>query len=215
VRRPRPEPKPKSARPSPRPGGGNPSSGTGPTRPAGTKAGTDATGCSREDPALYDEKTLKWAAGKRKEPKSRQWHRVVRQAETVVERWFVSRPGGGHPRRSWRHCSTSSSSRRARTLTRRGRPPCGRGAGDPRVPALTTKVAERRPAGGAGGRTHARADRAFTKRCRDEVASAHVVRQIDGWEAKRPKLYASRLTPTWANRSFPLKRGGPCGPPRA
>lgn len=140
-----------------------------------------------EDPALYDEKTPRWAARQRKEAKLiAERDRVVAQAETVVQRWspvsklvseretnpaalfeLVGLLTGEDPERAW-----------ADALRARGHV-------DPRVPALTKAVTEREERlTKLEAERAARADAAFHETLRDEVASNHQVRKLDGWEAR-------------------------------
>lgn len=151
-----------------------------------------------EDPALYDDKTPKWAARQRKESKLvAERDRVVRQAETVVERWspvsrlvteretnpaalfeLVGLLTGQDPDTAW-------------TAALRAR-----GSVDPRVPVLTTALADRDARlATADAERAARADAAFYETLRDEVDTKDVVRQIDGWEEKVATVLRESVDP--------------------
>lgn len=140
-----------------------------------------------EDPAGFDEKTPKWAARQRKEAKVvAERDRVMRQAETVVERWSpVSRL------MTERETNPAALFELVGLLT--GQDPDAawtaalraRGSVDPRVPVLTAAVADRdERLAKADAERAARVDAAFYETLRDEVDAKSVVRQIDGWEAK-------------------------------
>lgn len=162
-----------------------------------------------EDPALYDERTPKWAARQRKEAKlTAERDRVVRQAETVVERWspvsklvseretnpaalfeLVEMLTGQDPDQAW-------------TAALRAR-----GTVDPRVPALTKAVTERdtRLAELEAERA-ARADAAFYETLRDEVDAKDVVRRIDGWEAKVATVLRESVDPDLGEPKLSVKQ---------
>jgi hypothetical protein len=140
-----------------------------------------------EDPALFDEKTPKWASRKRHEEKTRrEMAEVTTKAERIVQRFapvdgFLGRIEAGdysalpelveHLGQDWD--SAAMKAFRAR-----------RGA-DPRVPALEARAAKAE-AEAAEGRTarQAQADKLFYETIRDEVDEANLVRKIDGWEAR-------------------------------
>lgn len=151
-----------------------------------------------EDPALYDEKTPKWAATKRKEAKLvADRDRVVRQAETVVQRWSpVSRLVEAIPTEPASLFElvtllTGQDPDQAWTAALRAR-----GSVDPRVPVLTRTVAEKEAQLTELQRERsARADAAFYETLRDEVDSKHVVRQIDEWESKVATTLRDSLDP--------------------
>jgi len=162
-----------------------------------------------EDPALYDEKTPKWAARQRKEAKlTAERDRVVKQAETVVERWspvsrlvearetnpaalfeLVELLTGQDPDQAW------SAALRAR------------GAVDPRVPALAKAVTDRdaRLAELEAERTR-RLDAAFYETLRDEVDSKDVVRKIEGWEEKVATVLRESVDPDLGEPKLSVKQ---------
>jgi hypothetical protein len=140
-----------------------------------------------EDPALFDEKTPKWASRKRHEDKLKKENaEVLAKAERIVSRFapvdgFLGRLQSGdfsalpelveHLGQDWD--SAAMKAFRAR-----------RGA-DPRVPALEARAAKAE-AEAAEGRTarQAQADKLFFETIRDEVDESNLVRKIDGWEAR-------------------------------
>lgn len=162
-----------------------------------------------EDPALYDEKTPRWAARQRKEAKlTAERDRVVKQAETVVQRWspvsrlveqldtnpaallqLVELVTGQDPDAAW-------------TAALRAR-----GSVDPRVPALTTRLAEKdtRLAELEAERA-ARADAAFYETLRDEVPAKDTVRQIDDWEAKVATVLRESVDPDLGEPKLSVKQ---------
>ncbi len=151
-----------------------------------------------EDPAGFDEKTPKWAARQRKEAKLiADRDRVMRQAETVVERWSpVSRlveQAQSNPAALLELVGllTGQDPDQAWTAAVRAR-----GSVDPRVPVLTTQLAQKdtRLAEYEAERA-ARADAAFYETLRDEVDPKSVVRKIEGWEAKVAQVLRDSIDP--------------------
>lgn len=152
-----------------------------------------------EDPALYDERTPKWAARQRKEHKLKsERDSVVQKAEAVVGRWapvlnLVERIDAGE---------VQLVPELLRTLTNRD--PDGlwmaavraRASTDPRIPALT-ETTQRQAARVAELEAErvARVDAAFYETLRDEVATDSVVRKIDGWEAKVAEVLRESVDP--------------------
>jgi len=163
-----------------------------------------------EDPAGFDEKTPKWAARQRKEAKVvAERDRVLRQAETVVERWspvsrLVEATRSGRPEALLELVAllTDQDPDQAWTAAVRAR-----GSVDPRVPALTTQLAAKdtRLAELEAERA-ARADAAFHETLRDEVDVKDVVRQIDGWEAKVADTLRDSIDPDLGEPKLSVKQ---------
>lgn len=162
-----------------------------------------------EDPAGFDEKTPKWAARQRKEAKVvAERDRVMRQAETVVERWSpVSRLV------TERETNPAALFELVGLLT--GKDPDAvwtealrtRGSVDPRVPALTAAVADRdEQLSKADAERSARADAAFYETLRDEVDAKAVVRQIDGWEEKVATVLRESVDPDLGEPKLSVKQ---------
>lgn len=162
-----------------------------------------------EDPAGFDEKTPRWAARQRKEAKiTADRDRVMAQAETVVQRWSpVSRlveSAQTNPAALFELVGllTGQDPDQAWTAALRAR-----GSVDPRVPALTTRLAEKdtRLAELEAERT-ARVDAAFYETLRDEVDVKSVVRQIEGWEAKVATTLRESIDPDLGEPKLSVKQ---------
>lgn len=163
-----------------------------------------------EDPALYDEKTPKWAARKRKEHAlEERAARITAKAEAVVQRWapiadLTARIDAGevHLVPELLQLLTNKdpdglwlSAVRARSST------------DPRVPQLTaTAEAQAKRLAELEAERAARADQAFYETLRDEVARDSVVRKIDGWEAKVATVLRDSVDPDLGEPKLSIKQ---------
>lgn len=153
-----------------------------------------------EDPALYSEKTVKWAARKRKEEKLRaERDQTVAKAERVVERWA---PVANATEAITTRGEYAQVFDLVEALT--GEPADqvwakalrARGPADPRVPALAKRAEEAEArAAAAESERRKRADAAFFETLRDELDADHQVRQIDGWEAKVAEVLRDSVDP--------------------
>jgi hypothetical protein len=162
-----------------------------------------------EDPAGYDEKTPKWAARQRKEAKLvAERDRVMRQAETVVERWspvsrlvsaldtepaslfeLVGLLTGQDPDQAW-------------TAALRAR-----GSVDPRVPALRETLTQKDARlAELEAERQARVDAAFYETLKDEVDVRHQVRQIDSWEQKVAETLRESIDPDTGDPKLSTKQ---------
>jgi hypothetical protein len=162
-----------------------------------------------EDPALYDDKTRKWAAGRRKEAKLQaERDTTFRKAEAVVSRWApvadLAQAIPTDPTKVFELLSMLTGEDPDALWLKAVR---ARGTTDPRVPALTSEVAKRdaRLAELEAERTKA-ADKAFHETLRDEVAASHLVRKIDGWEAKVAEVLRESIDPDLGEPKLSVKQ---------
>lgn len=141
-----------------------------------------------EDPALYSEKSTKWAASRRKEQKLKnERDTVAKQAEAIVQRTApVYELAGAVQQGDFlkgpelvQYLTGMDYDTFVMKVAR------ARHGSDPQVEVLKRRVAELEPV--VAERTAAKqtaAERAFMETLRDEVAVGHQVRALDGWEAK-------------------------------
>lgn len=153
-----------------------------------------------EDPALYDEKTTKWAARNRREAKLKaERDATTAKAARVVERWapvadeVEAITQRGEYARVFELVEALTGEPAAQVWTKALQ---ARGPADPRVPVLAKRAqdAEARAAAAEAERAK-RADEAFYETLRDEVDASSLVRQIDGWEAKVAEVLRESLDP--------------------
>lgn len=141
-----------------------------------------------EDPALYSEKSTKWAAARRKEQKLKaERDRVAAQAETVVKRWApVSEAAAavqnGEFTRFVELAEALTGMDYDALVLKVAR---ARHGSDPQVEVLKRKVAELEPVAKERATERASAaERALHETLRDEVPADHAARQFEGWEAR-------------------------------
>lgn len=141
-----------------------------------------------EDPALYSEKSTKWAAARRKEQKLKaERDRVASQAEAIVKRTqpvfdLASQVQAGDftklPELVEFLCHVDYDAAVLKTAR-------ARHGSDPQVEVLKRRVAELEPVVAETTKAKATAaERALQETLRDEVAAEHAVRQFEGWEAR-------------------------------
>lgn len=162
-----------------------------------------------EDPALYDEKTTKWAARNRREAKIKaERDSTAAKAEAVVQRWSpVSNlvlAAETDPSQLFPliELLTGKSADQAWTDAIRAR-----GTHDPRVPALQKRLADQDAALTEAQKARAEAaDRAFFETLRDEVPAGDVVRQIDGWERRVADVLRESVDPDLGEPKLSIKQ---------
>ena len=145
----------------------------------------DAVG---EDPALYSEKSTKWAAARRKERKLKdERDRVAAQAEGIVKRWAPVSEAA----QAVQNGEFVKFVELAEALTGMDydalvlKVARARHGSDPQVEVLKKRLAEVEPVVQERAQAKASAaERAFLETLRDDVASTHKVREFEGWEAK-------------------------------
>jgi hypothetical protein len=141
-----------------------------------------------EDPALYAEKSTKWAAARRKEKKLKDERDSVGQkAEAIVKRWApvadaAQAVQGGEFVRFVELAEALTGMDYDALVMKVAR---ARHGSDPQVAVLKKRLAEVEPvvAEQAAAKTTA-AERAFYETLRDEVPAKHALRGLEGWEAK-------------------------------
>lgn len=141
-----------------------------------------------EDPALYSEKSTKWAAARRKEQKLKaERDRVAQQAEAIVKRTQPVFDLAGQVQQGdfakvpelIEYLTGVDYDALVLKVAR------ARHGSDPQVEVLKRRVAELEPV--VAERESAKAtaaERALLETLRDEVAAEHAVRQFEGWEAR-------------------------------
>lgn len=141
-----------------------------------------------EDPALYSEKSTKWAAARRKEQKLKaERDSVTKKAEAIVQRTqpvyeLAEAVQQGEFAKFVELAQYLTGMDYDQLVMKVAR---ARHGSDPQVEVLKRRVAELEPV--VAERTAAKqtaAERAFMETLRDEVAVGHQVRALDGWEAK-------------------------------
>jgi hypothetical protein len=141
-----------------------------------------------EDPALYAEKSTKWAAARRKEKKLKDERDSVGQkAEAIVKRWApvadaAQAVQGGEFVRFVELAEALTGMDYDALVMKVAR---ARHGSDPQVAVLKKRLAEVEPvvAEQVAAKTTA-AERAFYETLRDEVPAKHALRGLEGWEAK-------------------------------
>jgi hypothetical protein len=141
-----------------------------------------------EDPALYSEKSTKWAAARRKETKLKaERDSVTAKAEGIVKRWApvaedAAAVQQGQFVRFVALAEALTGMDYDQLVMKVAR---ARHGSDPQVEVLRKRVAELEPVAAerAAAQTTA-SERAFLETIRDEVAADHPVRQLgEGWQA--------------------------------
>lgn len=141
-----------------------------------------------EDPALYSEKSTKWAAARRKEAKLKaERDRVAQQAESIVTKTkpvfeLSEKVQAGEFTKFVELAEYLTGMDYDALVLKVAR---ARHGSDPQVEVLKKRVAELEPVAAerAAERTTA-AERALHETLRDELAPDHKVRAFEGWEAK-------------------------------
>lgn len=141
-----------------------------------------------EDPALYSEKSTKWAAARRKEQKLKaERDRVAQQAEAIVTRTkpvfeLSEKVQAGEFTKFVELAEYLTGMDYDALVLKVAR---ARHGSDPQVEVLKKRVAELEPvvAESAKAKTSA-AEKAFLETLRDEVATGHQVRELEEWESK-------------------------------
>lgn len=141
-----------------------------------------------EDPALYSERSTKWAAARRKEQKLKaERDRVAQQAEAIVTRTkpvfeLSEKVQAGEFTKFVELAEYLTGMDYDALVLKVAR---ARHGSDPQVEVLKKRVAELEPvvAESAKAKTSA-AEKAFLETLRDEVAAGHQVREFEEWESK-------------------------------
>lgn len=141
-----------------------------------------------EDPAKFDEKTVKWAKQKQYETRLRvERDQIATKAEAIVQRWspvsqLAEAVANGDAARLPELVELLTGQDYDGLIMKAAR---ARGANDPQVPVLKKQIADRDAELEKTRAARAEAaDRAFYETLRDEVPADSLVRQIDGWEKR-------------------------------
>lgn len=141
-----------------------------------------------EDPALYSERSTKWAAARRKEQKLKaERDRVAQQAEAIVTRTkpvfeLSEKVQAGEFTKFVELAEYLTGMDYDALVLKVAR---ARHGSDPQVEVLKRRVAELEPVVAETTKAKASAaEKAFLETLRDEVATGHQVRELEEWESK-------------------------------